>query len=111
MNELIGQSRREALYCGHRVWAAYTSKTGKPVEAGGVVTVRSEWVNKETGELEHRIKEYRIDPVHGDPHGIAKTLAGVECGVPVELELGTIESARGTQWQNLIGVALLSVDA
>lgn len=111
MNELIGQSTREAIYCGHRVWAAYTSKANKAVEAGGVVTVRSEWANKETGELEHRIKEYRIDPVHGDPHAIGRVLNGLECGTLIALELGTIESARGTQWQNLIGVSLVSVNA
>lgn len=101
-NILVGETTREVAYCGHRIWAAYTSAAGKPVAAGGVVTVREEWVDPQ-GEKQHRLVEFRIDPENGDLAGIGKALVGLACGTPIKVRIGTIESLSGKTWRNLLG--------
>jgi hypothetical protein len=102
-NHLVGTSVRNALYVGHRIWDPYVNAAGKAVGAGGSVTVREEW-DSATGEPQHAVKEYRIDIEHGDLGEIGKNLAGLPCGTPVGVEVGTFESPRGTQWRNVVHV-------
>lgn len=100
----IGEVSVPVRYCGHSAWPAYTAKSGKQIQAGGAVTVREEWINKQTGAFEHRVTEYRIDS-EADVAGLAALLLGLQCGEEITMTLVTYQSPRGTTWQNVAEVA------
>ena len=99
-NRCTGTSEVEVSYCGHRAWDAYTNRDGKPIQAGGAVTVREDFTDHRTGELSHELNEYRLPAVGAAE--VAQDLAKLECGDRIVLQLEHWRSPRGKTWDDLV---------
>lgn len=84
---VIGQYTQEVRFCGSRTWNAYEGKKG-PVARGGIIVVRRDDTDRQTGEKVHSVEEHRV------PVDFLDQLGGLQFGQPLRLAFETHKSAR-----------------
>lgn len=99
---MIGEYAQDVRLCGVRSWEPYYStKAKKDVNAGCVIVVRRDDIDRQTGEKVHTVEEHRA------PIEYLHELRALDFGAALRLSFETHKSTRvGSDrvWSTLVGI-------